>query len=110
MGFFYQAMKKATGQPVEDAPATAIDVMPPGETTPAPAPVVTPASASTIIARSAATVAPARQRMQIPQKVEKLVAVLSPPVLDGHVSAMEECRLIRSRIRETMRARKAKTL
>jgi capsular exopolysaccharide synthesis family protein len=109
MGFFYQAMKKATGQPVEDAPESAIDVMPAVEA----APIVSataPTTPATVTARTAATAAPSRQRLQVPQKVEKLVAVLSPPVLDGHVSAMEECRLIRSRVRETMRARKAKTL
>lgn len=113
MGFFYQAMKKATGQPVEDAPETAVDVMAAVETDPSPAPlpsVTSPAVPKVSAPRGAANATVARQRLQVPQKVEKLVAVLSPPVLDGHVSAMEECRLIRSRVRETMRARKAKTL
>lgn len=114
MGFFYQAMKKATGQPVEDAPETAVDLMPAVE---APAASASPFASATSTAipnvtapRAAGAGTVARQRLQIPQKVEKLVAVLSPPVLDGHVSAMEECRLIRSRVREAMRARKAKTL
>ena len=102
-------MKKATGQPVEDAPETSVGVMPPVEAPPAVS-LAAPATPPAITSKTATTVAPARQRLQLPQKVEKLVAVLSPPVLDGHVSAMEECRLIRSRIRETMRARKAKTL
>ena len=114
MGFFYQAMKKATGQPVEDAPETVVDLMPAVEEPTAPAaPFASTTSApipNVTAPRSAATATIPRQRLQIPAKVEKLVAVLSPPVLDGHVSAMEECRLIRSRVREAMRARKAKTL
>lgn len=111
MGFFYQAMKKATGQPVEDAPEAAVDVIPTEQAAQAAAPplAAAPVPAATS-SRGAATASVARKRLQIPQKVEKLVAVLSPPVLDGHVSAMEECRLIRSRVREAMRARKAKTL
>jgi len=110
MGFFYQAMKKATGQPVEDAPETAIDVIPAPEAEPLRAELIAPAPTPAVTTRAATGATVTRKRLPIPQKVEKLVAVLSPPVLDGHVSAMEECRLIRSRVRETMRARKAKSL
>src|SRR5215212_1128522 len=99
MGFFYQAIKKATGETAEQEAQ--------------PVSVETPVAAVSPHAPAEAATAPKRsklQRLALPHKLEKLVAVLSPPVLDGHVSAMEECRLLRSRIREMMRAKKHKTL
>jgi protein-tyrosine kinase len=106
MGFFYQAIKKATGQ-ADPEPDTKTDV----PRTEQPANHHAPAAAAAAVAPAVA-VAPAKQRRKLtwPGKSEKLVAVLSPPILDGHVGAMEECRLIRARLRELMRAKKYKTL
>jgi len=104
MGFFFQAIKRAEGEveaepvsvpaPEQGAAATAMAAAV------APAPAV-PASGLSL---------PTRVRVHLKQRIEKLVAVLSPPVLDGHIAAMEECRVIRSRVREIMREKKKKTL
>ena len=53
---------------------------------------------------------PQRLRIQLANRIEKLVSVLSPPVLDGHIAAMEECRVIRTRVREILRESKKKSL
>lgn len=113
MGFFYQAIKRATGQPVEE---------------PQPKPAAPPAPAKPVAAAEAgatavavATEAPAvhvpthvssapKQAFTIKGQIEKLVAFLTPPVLDPNIIAMEQCRVLRTRLWEVVRARKVKSL
>jgi protein-tyrosine kinase len=102
MGFFYQAMKRATGvevepekQAVEQTAATALAPAPPPFT---PEPAL--AASRSGLARS----------FEVQHPVHNLVAFLSPPILDANIVAMEQCRLLRTRLRDTMQARKAKSL
>src|SRR4051812_11508908 len=106
MGFFFQAIKRAEGESeTEPARIPLPDEMQMSVATAAAASVASSAAGS-----ATSLSLPKRLRLQIASRIEKLVAVLSPPVLDGHVAAMEECRVIRSRVREIMREKKKKTL
>jgi protein-tyrosine kinase len=100
MNFFYQAIKRAEGE-AETAPAVESSVA---------AAAVATASAPTATSIASPLPVSKRNRIKLPGRIEKLVALLSPPVLDGHIAAMEECRVIRSRVREIMREMKKKTL
>jgi capsular exopolysaccharide synthesis family protein len=51
-----------------------------------------------------------RIKLHLDKKIEKLVAALSPPLLEGDIAALEECRVIRSRLREILRDQKKKTV
>jgi capsular exopolysaccharide synthesis family protein len=51
-----------------------------------------------------------KQRFSLPNSIEKLVAFLTPPVLDPNIIAMEQCRVVRTRLWEVLRARKVKSL
>jgi capsular exopolysaccharide synthesis family protein len=111
MGFFYQAIKKATGQP-EDGSATEqpqqqerVAVAAP------PSPVAGQAVKDGAVAVTAAPAArPAIQHFEVQHPIKNMVAFLTPPVLPHNVVAMEQCRVIRSRLRDTMRARKMKSV
>lgn len=115
MGFFYQAIKRATGQPVEEPQ--------PRPTTP-PASMQPAAGAAEHAMASAVAVAPEAPAAHIPThvssgpkqtftlkgQIEKLIAFLTPPVLDPNIIAMEQCRVLRTRLWEVVRARKVKSL
>jgi len=114
MGFFYQAIKRATGQPVEEPQ--------PRPATPPPSAAQTAAAAEHAVA-SAVAVAPEAPAVHIPTlsaapkqtftlkgQIEKLIAFLTPPVLDPNIIAMEQCRVLRTRVWEVARARKVKSL
>src|SRR4051794_29036079 len=112
MGFFYQAIKRATGQPVEDAAeteATTSSATEPvqlaaaavasvaGETAAQPFDAISPAKTRSAVAR---------QLLRLQNPIEMLVAFLSPPVIDENIIAMEQCRVVRTRLLEVIRARK----
>jgi len=114
MGFFYQAIKRATGQPADEPkPETARETA---------AAAVAMSAAPAAIEASVAVEAPPqvsvptrvveapKQTFALKGQLEKLVAFLTPPVLDPNILAMEQCRVLRTRLWEVMRARKIKTL
>ncbi|HUS18599.1 MAG TPA: CpsD/CapB family tyrosine-protein kinase [Terriglobales bacterium] len=111
MGFFYQAIKRATGQPVEEATPE-----PRFENAAVAASVATSRSSATGVEAPpavnfpASTPAAPKQTFVLKGQLEKLVAFLTPPVLDPNILAMEQCRVLRTRLWEVMRARKIKTL
>jgi protein-tyrosine kinase len=111
MGFFYQAIKRATGQPVEETPPhtpkAAESAVPSPQAAAASAVAVETAPAPAIPAR---VLEPPRQTFTLKGQIEKLVAFLTPPILDPNILAMEQCRVLRTRLWEVMRARKVKTL
>ena len=107
MGFFYQAIKKATGQVEEVAEREVVRETP------------VPAERSSRSESAAAIAAPApvhdhpprvRQRFEVKHPLENLVAFLAPPVLDPNVAAMEQCRVLRTRLRDTMRVKNLRTV
>jgi Mrp family chromosome partitioning ATPase len=112
MGFFYQAIKRATGQPVEEAAenqaAMTSSVIEPVQLA-AAASAAAPAHTSASPAKTRAS-SIARQLLRLQNPIEMLVAFLSPPVIDENIIAMEQCRVVRTRLLEVMRARKVKTL
>ena len=113
MGFFYQAIKRATGQPVEETKPEPAATAPKREASSAPV----HHAASTAVAVEAPPAAIATRVVETPKQtftlrgqIEKLVAFLTPPVLDPNIVAMEQCRVLRTRVWEVMRARKVKTM
>lgn len=111
MGFFYQAIKRATGQPVEEVEA-------PSQVSSPPKPAVHETQAAVAHALESASLpisvslphAPGKRSFSLKTPIEKLVAFLTPPVLDPNIIAMEQCRVLRTRVWEVVRARKVKTL
>jgi capsular exopolysaccharide synthesis family protein len=53
---------------------------------------------------------PAKRLATVRGTPDKLVAKLTPPVLDSSIVAMEQCRLLRNRVRESMRAKNARSI
>ncbi len=98
MGFFYQALKKAAGVPTSpneelverEQPTFEEDLR---DKTAAATPTVKP-----------------HRKLSLKFPLESLVAFLSPPVEDENVIAMEQCRVLRARIWETMRHKQFKSL
>jgi protein-tyrosine kinase len=115
MGFFYQAIKRATGQPVEEPQVEVPSFV---EAASAPARSSASASESTIATAVAAppisiparVVESPKQQFTLRGQIDKLVAFLTPPVIDENIIAMEQCRVLRTRVWEVIRARKVKTL
>ena len=114
MGFFYQAIKRATGQPVEE---TKPEAPPQREPKPAASAPMHAAATSAAVAEPPAQVSiPTRvveapkQMLPLKAQIEKLVAFLTPPVLDPNIIAMEQCRVLRTRVWEVMKARKVKSV
>lgn len=102
MGFFYQAIKRATGQVEEPAAVLA----PEANEAVAPAPVREGGRAKEVSSADAHMPGMVREHtlrhFELKHPISNLVAFLSPPVLESNVHAMEQCRVIRSRIREIM--------
>ena len=108
MGFFYQAIKRATGQPVEESkpePSTAVSDVSLSASAAAVAIEAPPA-----VSIPTHVVSAPKQTFTLRGQIEKLVAFLTPPVLDQNIIAMEQCRVLRTRLWEVIRARKVKTL
>ena len=95
MGFFYQALKKATGVETSDLPEENLTAEPEAAGLDAPTAPVRPR---------------AHRRFDLKHPVESLVAFLSAPVDDRNMVAMEQCRVLRARIWETMRNKGMKSL
>ncbi len=106
MGFFYQAIKKATGQTEE---ASETEQQRERVAIAAPPPVATPKDVAVSVATSPVA-RPAVQHFEVQHPIKNMVAFLTPPVLPQNVVAMEQCRVIRSRLRDTLRAKKMKSV
>jgi capsular exopolysaccharide synthesis family protein len=102
MNFFFDALKREAGESVEVAD------MPKRVEAEIRTAAVTAAAVAPTVAR--AEVATPKRNAQMSGTPERLVATLKPPVLDGAVVAMEQCRLLRNRVREAMRAKKARSI
>lgn len=103
MGFFYQAMKKATGVPVEPEKSAEAAVPMPENTAVAVA-VDEPPVSERVPTRTVS------HSFEVQHPLQNLVAFLAPPILEANIAAMEQCRVIRTRLKDTMLARKAKSL
>lgn len=111
MGFFYQAIKRAAGQPVEETrPEAAREQEDPAVTASAVAVAAAPAREPASLAIPTRVVDVPKQTFPLQGQIEKLIAFLTPPVLDPNIIAMEQCRVLRTRVWEVVRARKVKTL
>lgn len=98
MGFFYQALKKATGV-ATDAPEESVEIEQGRDAT---------GSETTAAPRAAL---PKRRRfLDIKFPLESLVAFLAPPIEDQNIAAMEQCRVLRARVWETMRNKNMKSI
>jgi protein-tyrosine kinase len=51
-----------------------------------------------------------KQTFEVKHPLESLVAFLSPPVAKENIIAMEQCRVLRTRVRELMQAKKMRTI
>jgi len=112
MGFFYQAIKKATGQATPETEAL-LEQEVAAEEAMAAAVALAPAEAPVRVAASAPPVVHApkpKLSFSVQHPLPHLVAFLAPPVLEPNVMAMEQCRIIRTRLRDAMRNRKAKVV
>ena len=92
MGFFYQAIKRATGQPVEESkpePSTAVSDVSLSASAAAVAIEAPPA-----VSIPTHVVSAPKQTFTLRGQIEKLVAFLTPPVLDQNIIAMEQCRVL----------------
>jgi protein-tyrosine kinase len=109
MDFFYQAIKRAAGlaeAEVEPSlrPSKGINSV-----------SVAPAPASHRRADAVAMLSPERSnaaitKVEVKHPIDHLVAFLSPPIIDVNVAAMEQCRIIRTRLREIVQAKEIRSL
>jgi capsular exopolysaccharide synthesis family protein len=100
MGFFYQALKKATG--------VATDPQDDKE-------VVSESRSAVGMAETAALEelgreSKAHRRFDVRHPIESLVAFLSPPIEDENIVAMEHVRVLRTRIWEILKTKNLKSL
>src|SRR2546429_355844 len=100
MGFFYQALKKATGVPagVQDEPSSVTESLTSLE-------IAENGSASAVSHETRS-----HRRFDLKHPLESLVAFLSPPVEEENIVAMEQCRVLRTRIWEILRTKNMKSL
>jgi capsular exopolysaccharide synthesis family protein len=98
MGFFYQALKKAAGVPTSPTEELVEREQPTFDEDLRDRTVAAPAKAKP------------HRKLSLKFPLESLVAFLSPPVEDANVIAMEQCRVLRARIWETMRQKNFKSL
>jgi protein-tyrosine kinase len=103
MGFFYQALKKESGiaSDVPD-PATASTGFEDSSEH-----RIAAASPEAVSARHPKS---HKQTFELKHPVESLVAFLAPPVANENIVAMEQCRVLRSRVRELMKAKAMRTV
>lgn len=101
MGFFYQALKKATGVPQDpmDEKSSSVETLD-----------VLDAKANGGHSAAAAPSVKPHRRFDLKHPVESLVAFLSPPVEDENIVALEQCRILRTRIWEILRTKNMKSL
>src|SRR3954470_23868720 len=156
MGFFYQAIKRATGNVEEEkevpvpasapavreaapqhdgvaarraaaatsavavAPEPAVPTMPAAASMPAPAVAAIPAPANyapaapvvraTAPASPVVSSRPALRHFEVQHPVENLVAFLTPPILEPNMIAMEQCRVLRTRLKDMASKQKLRTI
>jgi capsular exopolysaccharide synthesis family protein len=107
MNFFFDALRREAGEnvdtkkPVEPVVA---EKRPAATTAPASFGV---ASAPVL---SAVATKPVKRTAVLRGTPEKLVAKLKPPVLDSSIIAMEQCRLLRNRVRESLRTKNGRSV
>ena len=107
MNFFFDALRREAGEEVENQDLAA--TLPVGKKSASATNVGNPA----IAAAPVMTAAPAKLSKRAATfrgRPEKLVAQLKPPVLDSSIVAMEQCRLLRNRVRETLKAKNARSV
>ena len=106
MNFFFDALRREAGEDVErkDGVESLIDKRSPVNSVPTSVGVATAPSMSAVGSK------PAKRLASVRGTPDKLVAKLSPPVLDSSIVAMEQCRLLRNRVRESMRAKNARSV
>ncbi len=107
MDFLYQAIRKATG--VEEPPAkqAAADVFPEIATALSE---LKAAQTPSLPADRPKKSALGRKSFDVKHPVDNLVAFLSHPVLEPNIAAMEQCRIIRTRLRELAQTKHIRTV
>src|SRR5436305_1293666 len=100
MGFFYQALKKATGV-ATDAPEDSVQQ---------PTEARFERHSTAAVLDAPPSQARIRRRLDLKFPLESLVAFLSAPVEDQNIVAMEQCRILRARIWEALRSKSMKSL
>jgi capsular exopolysaccharide synthesis family protein len=100
MGFFYQALKKATGVATDpqDDKDVAIDSR------------SAHGVAQTVAIGDLSGESKAHRRFDVRHPIESLVAFLSPPIEDENIVAMEHVRVLRTRIWEILKTKNLKSL
>ncbi len=107
MDFFYQAIKRAVG--FEEPPKTvSVDVLPrekvrSGNGFSAP-------SVAAALMDIPLDPAPKRKSFEVRHPLDHMVAFLSHPVLEANIAAMEQCRVIRTRLRELVQTKHIRSL
>src|SRR5438105_1192440 len=102
MGFFYQALKKATG--------VATETEAPEESVQAEAALGQSSGYQAQEAAAAVRAPKRRRKLDLRFPMESLVSFLSPPIEDQNILAMEQCRVLRARIWETMHGKNMRSL
>ena len=108
MDFLYQAIKKAAG--VEEAPTknVAVEVLPQPE--PVRADLKLAQTSNPAALDRPKKSAPGRKTFEVKHPLDNLVAFLSHPVLEPNIAAMEQCRVLRARLREIINTRKVRSI
>lgn len=123
MGFFFQAIQKAVGaEPAEqEQQATPVAVAPAGNgavaavparvASPAvPAPAAPAAEQTVAVVNDNPFVRTTRRPYQLPQTLERLVSVAAMPLVGGNIQAIEQSRVIRTRMVQLMKTRKLRSI
>lgn len=108
MNFFFDALRREAGEAVDNETVVA-PVASEKKATHTVA-VANAAMVSAGTAMSAVAAKSAKRAATFRGRPEKLVAQLKPPVLDSSIVAMEQCRLLRNRVRETLKAKNARSV
>jgi protein-tyrosine kinase len=104
MGFFYQALKKETGVASENPEEAGIA---PAHERPAASNTATEVREPN---SDRSYKRPVKKSFAVKHPLENLVAFLAPPVVDENIIAMEQCRVLRTRVREAMLAKKMRSI
>jgi capsular exopolysaccharide synthesis family protein len=106
--FLYQAIKKEAG--VEEVPTkqAAVELLPEREAPAGASKVSAPISLPDLDRPK--KIVPRRKSFEVKHPVNHLVAFLSHPVLEPNIAAMEQCRVLRARLREIITGKKIRTL
>ena len=115
MDFLYQAIKRATGTKPEASEQTAVEMLLDEKVSAAELQDVLPAalkmvSTVPVMSDRAKTLGKARKSFEVKHPLDYLVAFLSHPVLEPNVVAMEQCKVLRARLREIIHAKKVRSI